>query len=136
MPVKRILIVDDETKMLEAIEKKLTADGFEVLLAATGQEADERILQYPPDLILMDIVLPDMEGSDIVKRLQNDPAFRTIPIIFLSGIISRENGRRWSTVKVGGWEYRALAKPFSYRELRDLIDDIFKTSDYVSRNSS
>lgn len=123
MPAKKILIVDDEVGMLEALEKKLVADGYEVILAASGQEAGERVFSYLPDLILMDIVLPDIEGSEIVKRLQSDAELRKIPIVFLSGIVTRENEGRRSHVKVGPWEYRALAKPFSYRELLEVVQE-------------
>jgi len=125
MPAKKILIVDDEVGMLESLERKLEADGFEVILATNGQEASERIFSYHPDLVLMDIVLPDIEGSEIVKRLQADPVTRKIPIVFLSGIVASGTESRQSQVKVGGWEYRALAKPFTYRDLRELIDEVF-----------
>jgi CheY-like chemotaxis protein len=125
MPVKKILIVDDEVGMLESLERKLEADGFEVILATNGQEAAERIFSYTPDLVFMDIVLPDIEGSEIVRRLQSDPVARKIPIVFLSGIVASGTDSRQSQVKVGGWEYRALAKPFTYRDLREMIDDVF-----------
>lgn len=126
MPAKKILVVDDEQGIRDVLEQKLTADGFEVLLATTGQEAIDQIFSQHPDLVLMDIVLPDIEGSEIVKRLQQDTEMRKIPIIFLSGIVTRENGKFSSQVTVGGWEYRALAKPFSYRELRDQMDGLLK----------
>lgn len=126
MATKKILIVDDEKAMLEILEKKLRADNFEVILANTGQEASEKILQYRPDLIFMDIVLPDVEGSDIVKRLQKDPMFRSIPVVFLSGILTREAGDKVAPIRVGDWEYRALAKPFFYREFRNLVDELLK----------
>ncbi len=126
MPAKKILIVDDEKDMLEVLETKLTADGYEVSLAATGREALDLIFAQRPDLVLMDIVLPDIEGSEIVKRLQQSQDVRRIPILFLSGIVSRENGKHVSQVTVGNWGYRALSKPFTYRELRDQISESLK----------
>ena len=126
MPAKKVLVVDDEQPIRDVLEQKLTADGFEVFLATTGQEAISQIFAEHPDLVLMDIVLPDIEGSEIVKRLQQEPGLRQIPIIFLSGIVSRENGKLTSPIMVGGREYHALAKPFSYRELRDQMEDLLK----------
>jgi DNA-binding response OmpR family regulator len=125
MAGKKVLIVDDEQAMLEVLERRLKAENFEVILATNGQEATEKIFQHKPDLIFMDIALPDIEGSDIVRRLQKDPMLRSIPVVFLSGILTRE-GNQVPPVRVGEWEYRALAKPFSYREFRNMVDELLK----------
>ena len=70
MAMKKILIVDDEEAMLDVLEKKLKTDRYQVLRATRADEALEQIRKELPDLVLMDIILPDEEGSDVVKTLQ------------------------------------------------------------------
>lgn len=117
MPERRILVVDDEKETLDILEKKLRAQQFSVLKAATAKEALDQIQKSPPDLILMDIVLPDMEGSEAVRLLHEDPLTKDIPVIFLSGIVSKEEGTARPEINVGGRLYRAIAKPCTLSEL-------------------
>jgi len=72
----------------------------------------------------MDIVLPDMEGSDAVRILAEDPATGHVPVIFMSGIISKEDERTQLEVNVGGRLYKALSKPFEFEELLKEIQKI------------
>jgi len=94
---------------------------FEVVEArgddGAAREALAQVKKNPPDLVLMDIVLPDMEGSEAVRLLNEDPLTKDIPVIFLSGIISREEGTARPEINVGGRLYRAIAKPFTLAEL-------------------
>ena len=122
MNPRTILIVDDEAEMLEVLSKKLSAEGYQVINARTGKEAIEKAKIYLPDIILMDIVLPDMEGSDAIKTLQADPQTESIPSIFLSGIITRDEGDQPSEINVGGRLYNAIGKPFSFDELLSEIE--------------
>lgn len=70
-----------------------------------------------PDLILIDIILPDMEGPEAVRALGEDPLTRNIPVMFLSGIVTREQEGGSSDVRVGERRFKALSKPFSAQEL-------------------
>jgi CheY-like chemotaxis protein len=115
MAGKKILVVDDEQELLGLIEKKLISDGYQVTVAATAGEAINIAKAIIPDLILMDIILPDMEGSQAVQVLSEDPLTRHVPVVFLSGIISREEDA--GRVRVGQRLYQALSKPFSSEEL-------------------
>lgn len=118
MSEKKILVVDDEEELLELIGKSLSAEGYEVTMATTAQDAMNKARSYAPDLILIDIILPDMEGPEAVRILSEDPLTKDIPAIFLSGIVTRDRKEEAATeVRVGNRNYKALSKPFSFAEL-------------------
>jgi len=117
MPGKKIFIVDDEEDILESLSRRLTADGYEVVTSKTGREAIQKVKQSDPDLLLVDIVLPDIDGPEVIQRLKQDTQEIEKPVIFFSGIVSKEDVGKTSTVKVAGQEYPALGKPFAYEEL-------------------
>ena len=124
MSFKKILIVDDELEMLEIVRKKLFLDGYQVLAATRGEEAVEVAMWDTPDLILLDIVLPDLDGPEVVKLLNENPVTADIPVIFLSGIVSRDEETKSCEIKVGGQHYPAIGKPFTYKELLIMIKEI------------
>ena len=124
MAAKVILVVDDEKELLTWLEKKLSGENYVVLKALAAREALEKARRNKPDLILMDIVLPDMEGSQAVQMLAQDPLTEHIPVIFMSGIISKEDERTQLELNVGGRLYRALSKPFEFEELCKEIQKI------------
>ncbi len=113
----RILVVEDDAELLPLVAKALASRGHEVLTAATGEEAAALARRERPDLILMDIMLPDRNGPDVVHDLQGDPAAGRIPVVFLSGVVAGEEGGRHSEITVGERRYPALAKPFTMRDL-------------------
>ena len=117
MASKKILVVDDEEELLALIEKSLSAEGYEVSTVTTAEDAMDRARMDVPDLILVDIILPDMEGPEAVRALGEDPLTKYIPVIFLSGIVTREQSEGTSDVRVGGRLFKALSKPFSSQEL-------------------
>ncbi len=114
---KTILVVDDEKEVLDWLEKKLSGENYAVLRASAAKEGLEKTRESKPDLVLMDIVLPDMEGSDVVRTLAEDPMTKDVPVIFMSGIISREDDPTQLELNVGGRLYKALSKPFEFEEL-------------------
>ena len=121
MPGKKILIIDDEEEILHSLEKRLTADGYEVTTATQGREAVRMARENPPDLFLIDIVLPDIDGPEVILMLQDDAALAKIPVVFFSGIISREGKGYYSEIKAAGQVFPAISKPFPYGELIKLI---------------
>jgi two-component system phosphate regulon response regulator PhoB len=109
----KILVVDDEPDLLELLETNLTAAGYEVLVAADGHEALEKARKARPQLILLDVMLPEMDGLEVCKSLRGNPATDTIPILMLTaraGEIDRVLG-----LELGADDY--VTKPFSVREL-------------------
>ena len=118
MPDKKILVVDDEEEFLGLVEKTLINEGYDVITATTAEEAINKARMSVPDLMLVDIMLPDKEGSDLVKVLRQDPKTDSIPAIFFSGIVTRDKSEEAATeITVGDRAYKALSKPFSSVEL-------------------
>lgn len=123
MAKTKILIVDDEKEILDLIERKLLAQGYQVFKATRGREAVQKAIENNPQLVLVDIVLPDIDGAEVVSLLQANPATQEIPVLFLSGIVTKEEGAP-SEVKVGQRMYPAIAKPFTEQELLTEIRNI------------
>ncbi|MCB0329842.1 MAG: response regulator transcription factor [Bdellovibrionales bacterium] len=113
MPKERILVVEDEADIRELIQYNLQREGFEVLMVGTGEEALSTATQERPDLILLDLMLPGMNGLDVCRSLKSNPALANIPILIVSA-------RGEETDVVTGLELGAddyLTKPFSPRVL-------------------
>src|SRR6185436_13914419 len=84
MPPQRILIVDDNETNRDILEARLTANGYDVLHAEDGENALAVTRQQRPDLILLDIMMPKVDGIEVCRRLKSDPAFAVIPIILVT----------------------------------------------------
>ena len=122
MARRKILVVDDDKDILNLVEKRLSVDGFEVMKTSNGREVLSHVEEFRPEVILMDIMMEDMDGADIVRQLQADRKASAIPVIFLSGIVVADNETgAGPTVKVGDQRYPALPKPFSGDDLLKAI---------------
>ncbi len=84
--VALILVVDDEYSIAEVLELALTDAGHEVVIATNGRQAVERLKEQRPDLILLDFMMPIMDGADMLKAIREDPARREIPVILMSSL--------------------------------------------------
>ena len=111
MTEPRLLLVDDEENLRTMLEAALRHSGFEVHPAATGREALEAVPTVRPDLVVLDVMLPDLDGFDVIKRLRTS-GDRT-PVLFLTARDTTEDRVRGLTL--GGDDY--LVKPFSLEEL-------------------
>src|SRR5512146_2455541 len=80
----RILVVDDVTKNLQVVGTMLRNAGYEVMPTTSGAQALERVRVQPPDLILLDLMMPEMDGIEVCRRLKAEPATVQIPVIFLT----------------------------------------------------
>ncbi|MDO8638715.1 MAG: response regulator [Candidatus Daviesbacteria bacterium] len=83
---RKILIVEDELPLLKILTEKLSGEGFSVVGAKDGKEGLELALKEIPDLILLDIVMPSMDGMEMLRRLRNSPTGKKIPVIILSNL--------------------------------------------------
>lgn len=108
-----ILSVDDERDVTELVHFHLTRAGYEVLTAASGREALECIRLHRPDLILLDLMLPDIDGLGVCEILRHNPATATIPVVILTAWATTD--ARHLGLDVGALDY--LTKPFSPKEL-------------------
>jgi CheY-like chemotaxis protein len=115
--MKKILIVDDEKDVLMVLEKRLTAAGYEVVKANNGKDAIIIAKRERPDLILLDIAMPEMSGGEAAKILKSDPDTKDITIIFLTALLEKidKEGERL----IGGMQF--IAKPYKPEELLEII---------------
>jgi len=118
---KKILVVDDSPVMQKITEKTLRNNNFTVYSAYNGAECLSEAKAQIPDIILMDVILPDSNGRDIVQKLHSDPDTKNIPIIFTTNTLSLEEDDGSQVFEVDGHKYRAFAKPLHYRKLVSAI---------------
>src|SRR6266446_6364478 len=109
----KILVVDDEPDAVELIDFNLKAAGYEVVTAADGNEALKKARSSLPDLIVLDLMLPEVDGMEVCKILRRDPATSHIPIIMVTAKASEID--RVLGLELGADDY--VTKPFSPREL-------------------
>jgi CheY-like chemotaxis protein len=120
VPPKRILLIDDEDDIREVASMTLeTVGGFEVLTAASGQEGIERAIAGQPDAILLDVMMPEMDGPATLLRLQQNPATRDIPVVFLTAKFQAADQRRLAQLGARA----IMAKPFDPYRLSDEINE-------------
>ena len=117
MPVKRILVVDDETELVKAIEIRLKEAGYETLVAYDGKEGLEKAHKENPDLIILDLMLPKMDGYKVCGLLKNDARYSKIPIIMFTARVQEEDERLGKDL--GAEEY--VTKPFDPKILLSKI---------------
>jgi DNA-binding response OmpR family regulator len=108
-----ILIVDDTPANLRVLSQFLEEQGYRVRIANSGKRALDAIISNPPDLILLDIMMPEMTGYDVCKELKNRPDTSEIPVIFISALDSTED--KVNAFDVGGVDY--VTKPFHFKEV-------------------
>ncbi len=115
--MKRILLVDDEEDILASLALRLRAAGYDVVPASDGGQALEAAQRCVPDIILMDIKLPVLDGYEVCRRIRRDPRLSHIPVIFLTADASIQVARE--TEACGASDY--LIKPFPAEELSTKI---------------
>jgi CheY-like chemotaxis protein len=114
--MKRLLIVDDEQAIVEALQDILSAEGYDVVTAFNGAEGLQCMADAKPDLVLLDLMMPVMDGREMLRRMREDPALNGVPVVVMSaGRISDEE-RKSSA--------RFLAKPFELDALLDTISEL------------
>lgn len=118
---KTILVVDDSPVMQKLTQKTLKNNNFTVYSAYTGAECLKDAKTKLPDIILMDVILPDSNGKEIVEKLQSDPDTEKIPIIFTTNTLGLEMDDGSQVFEVNGRKYRAFAKPLHYRKLLSAV---------------
>ncbi len=116
-----ILVVDDEYSIAEVLEAALADAGHEVVTAANGRQGLERLRERRPDLVLLDLMMPIMDGAAMLKAMREDPAYRDIPAVVMSSL--PEN----AAAKTAENAYAAfLRKPFKLQAVVDLVAAVLK----------
>jgi DNA-binding response OmpR family regulator len=117
--VKTVLVVDDEPGITEALNELLSEEGFHVLTALNGKQALERIAEKRPELILLDYMMPGMDGSELLTALRRDSAYQDIPVLMMS-FIPR------SSIPLACTPTAFLRKPFRIEQLLAEVDRLLR----------
>ena len=120
---RKILVVDDEKGIVSTLKIFLESDNYKVVEAYTGDEAIRKARSEAPDLILLDLMLPDMTGYEICNKLRKDPLTISTPIIIMTGM--GETGRI-PGMELGANDY--ITKPFNLNELQTRIRNILRNT--------
>ncbi len=110
---KRVLVVDDEPNIVLSLEFLMKKAGFEVEVARNGQEALAAIARRPPDVLLLDVMMPEMDGFEVCERLRADPRGRATKVVMLTA--RGRDSERQRGLALGADAY--VTKPFSTRDL-------------------
>jgi len=117
MKSKKILIVEDEAALLYALKARLTVDGFSISTVDSGEKALEALKKEKPDLIVLDIILPKMDGYDFLKKIKKEKKYKDIPVVIMSNLNKKENIEKG--LKLGAKDY--------------LIKTEFKLDDFIKK---
>lgn len=124
----RILIVDDELGARQTLEALLFSEGYELAFAASGAEALAKAAELTPDLILLDVMMPDMDGFEVCRRLRADPLLAEVPVIVVTALDDRDSLLRG--IEAGADDF--VSKPFDRTELRARVRTITRLNRYRS----
>jgi excisionase family DNA binding protein len=121
MGKRRVLVVDDDPAIVEMLVELLERDGrFEVQTAATGFDAGLRTKEFQPDVIVLDYMLPDINGSGVIRSIRSDPSVKDVRIIIVSGVVNREDVE--ALLECGADDF--MQKPFSIEQLVNRITEL------------
>jgi DNA-binding response OmpR family regulator len=115
---KKILVVDDDPDIVEIVESWLTTNKYEVYTAHSGAEGLGKCRLIRPDAVILDLMMPDMDGSTVAYEMKDDPNTSNIPVIFLTGAVKASEVPK--SHKIGGQYF--LAKPFKGEELLKMLE--------------
>ena len=118
-----VLIVDDTETNIDILMDTLGED-YDIAVAMDGEGALEAVAEEPPDLILLDIMMPDMDGFEVCRRLKDDPATADIPVIFLSALT--EDHEKQKGLEMGAVDF--LTKPFNPSEIQAKVKEYLTAS--------
>ncbi|NPV48284.1 MAG: response regulator [Armatimonadetes bacterium] len=122
---RKILVVDDERHIVRLVQVNLERAGYEVVTAYDGVEALEKMKTENPDMVVLDVMMPRMDGFEVLKNLQADPRYQDVPVIMLTAKAQDADiFKGWAS---GVSSY--LTKPFNPRELLVFVERIFQSLD-------
>lgn len=122
MDKKRILVVDDEGELVKAIEIRLKQADYDVIVAYDGQEGLEKARKEKPDLIMLDLMLPKMDGYKVCRMLKFDEKYKNIPIIMLTARAQESDAKMGMDVGANAY----ITKPFQHEGVLAKIKELLK----------
>lgn len=126
--MQRIVVIEDEKDIVELVRYNFRREGFEVQAFLRGKEGLDYLRRNPADLVILDIMLPDLDGLEICKRLRTDHRLRSLPVIFLTA--KGEEIDRVLGLEIGADDY--VVKPFSPRELVARVKAVLRRQERVA----
>jgi len=120
---EHILIIEDDKFLRELISRKLLSDGFKIEEAIDGEEGLRKIEEVKPDLILLDLILPGLDGFEVLERIKDNPSTSAVPVLILSNLGQRDEIERG--LKLGAVDFLVKAH-FTPEEIVDKIKIIFE----------
>ncbi len=117
---RKILVVDDEDNIVRTIADRLEMSGYQVTTASDGEEALEKIAAETPDLIVLDIIMPRLDGHGVLERLRQMDATRHVPVVMLTAQSQADDVYRANAAGVDGY----FVKPFDLVELLNKIEEL------------
>lgn len=117
---KKVLVCDDEPYIVESVSFVVRKAGFEVVVAEDGAESLDQARSEKPDLIFLDIMMPELSGYEVCKQLKDDPATRDMYIVMLTARGQEEDEKK--ALEMGADEF--MTKPFSPRKLRAKVQEV------------
>ena len=119
---QHILIVEDDKFLRELIARKLTKEGFKIEEAIDGEDGLEKAQKLKPDLILLDLILPGMNGFEVLSQIKNDPQLAQIPVVILSNLGQKDEVEKG--LKLGAVDFLVKAH-FTPQEIVEKIKSVF-----------
>ncbi len=118
---KKILLVDDNPVAQKMTAKLFSNDGYQVYLAWNEEECLKMAKAKKPDAILMDVIFPDGDGREFVRKLKQDADTKDIPVVFATNTLDVKDDKGNLAITIGDEEYRAFAKPLHYPKLLSTV---------------
>jgi DNA-binding response OmpR family regulator len=123
----KVLLADDEDDIRVTLGKRLRTRGYEVEIAVDGLEALDKVRSFGPDLLILDVMMPELNGFQVCRTLREDPGTRDLPVLMLTAK-AQESDRFWGG-EVGATRY--ITKPFSNQDLLDTVVQMLECASHT-----
>jgi DNA-binding response OmpR family regulator len=121
--MKKILIIEDDKFLRELISRKLAGENFEAVDAVDGESGIKKVKEERPDLVLLDLILPGIDGFEVLAKIKEDPAVASVPVIILSNLGQRDDVERG--LRLGAVDYLVKAH-FTPNEIIKKVQEVLK----------
>ncbi|MFH1723553.1 MAG: response regulator transcription factor [Elusimicrobiota bacterium] len=119
---RRILLIDDDEDIHELVRLTLAPQGYELSAAFSGKEGLRKAVEFQPHVILLDLLMPDLNGVDVFRQLQSEPKTKETPVVVLTGLSRKSKLLKSATLALGAASF--LRKPVDDRRLRDVVASV------------
>ena len=116
----RVMIVEDEPNIVESLSFVFSREGWQVAAALDGETAIERLMSEPPDVLVLDIMLPPLNGFEVLKRLRSEPSLKHLPVLVLTA--KGQEKDRHTAMRLGADAF--VTKPFSNRDIVQQVREL------------